>query len=86
MSPFPSYYGNKYILVVVEYFSKWSKTQALPTNDAKTVCKFLKKLFSRFGFPRPLINDRGIDFRSTQVEKGFQCYRIQHRLSTTYHS
>nr|GFB42777.1 reverse transcriptase domain-containing protein [Tanacetum cinerariifolium] len=49
MGPFPSSKGNKYILVTVDYLSKWVEAKALPTNDAQVVVKFLKSLFSRFG-------------------------------------
>nr|GEW66799.1 reverse transcriptase domain-containing protein [Tanacetum cinerariifolium] len=37
----------------VDYLSKWVEAKALPTNDARVVCKFLKSLFSRFGTPMP---------------------------------
>ncbi|GKB57714.1 reverse transcriptase domain-containing protein [Tanacetum coccineum] len=46
MGPFPSSRGNKYILVVVDYLSKWVEAKALPTNDARVVVKILKSLFS----------------------------------------
>nr|GEZ64066.1 reverse transcriptase domain-containing protein [Tanacetum cinerariifolium] len=46
--PFPSSRGNKYILVAVDYLSKWVEANALPTNDARVVYKFLKSLFARF--------------------------------------
>nr|GEV54114.1 reverse transcriptase domain-containing protein [Tanacetum cinerariifolium] len=45
MGPLPSYRGNKYILVAVDYLSKWVEAKALPTNDARVVCKFLKIIF-----------------------------------------
>lgn len=44
MGPFRSTNGNKYILVTVDYVSKSVEAQDLPTNDAKTVIKFLKWL------------------------------------------
>ncbi|GJU13706.1 reverse transcriptase domain-containing protein [Tanacetum coccineum] len=46
MGPFPSSKGNKYILVAVDYLSKWVEAKALPTNDARVVVKILKSLFS----------------------------------------
>nr|GEY60057.1 reverse transcriptase domain-containing protein [Tanacetum cinerariifolium] len=49
MGPFPSSRGNKYKLVAVDYLSKWVEAKALPTNDSRVVCKFLKNLFARFG-------------------------------------
>nr|GEZ59283.1 reverse transcriptase domain-containing protein [Tanacetum cinerariifolium] len=62
MGPFLSSKGNKYILVAVDYLSKWVKAKALPTNDARVVVKFLKSLFSWFGTPKAIINDRGTYF------------------------
>nr|GEW98390.1 reverse transcriptase domain-containing protein [Tanacetum cinerariifolium] len=56
MGPFPNSKGNKYIVVVVDYLSKWAKMKALPTNDARVVVRFLKSLFSRFGTPKAIIS------------------------------
>ncbi|GJY59148.1 reverse transcriptase domain-containing protein [Tanacetum coccineum] len=82
---FPSSRGNKYILVAVDYLSKWVEAKALPTNDARVVCKFLKTLFSRFGAPRAIISDRGTHFCNDQFTKVMLKYGVTHRLSTAYH-
>ncbi|GJZ23514.1 reverse transcriptase domain-containing protein [Tanacetum coccineum] len=42
---------NKYILVAVDYLSKWVEAKALPTNDARVVAILLKTLFFDFGIP-----------------------------------
>ncbi|GJR50605.1 reverse transcriptase domain-containing protein [Tanacetum coccineum] len=55
MGPFPNSKENKYILVAVDYVSKWVEAQALPTNDARVVIRFLRRLFARFGVPKALI-------------------------------
>nr|GEU37665.1 reverse transcriptase domain-containing protein [Tanacetum cinerariifolium] len=85
MGPFPSSRGNKYILVAVDYLSKWVESKALPTNDVRVVCKFLKNLFARFGAPRAIISDRGTHFCNDQFTKVMQKYGVTHRLSTSYH-
>nr|GEX37708.1 hypothetical protein [Tanacetum cinerariifolium] len=85
MGPFPSLRGNKYIPVAVDYLSKWVEAKALPTNDARVVCKFLKSLFARFGAPRTVISDRGTHFCNDQFAKVMLKYGVTHRLSTTYH-
>ncbi|GJR33535.1 reverse transcriptase domain-containing protein, partial [Tanacetum coccineum] len=66
---FPSSRWNKYILVAVDYISKWVEAKALPTNDARVVVKFLKSLFARFGTPRAIISDRGTHFCNDQLLK-----------------
>nr|XP_027101598.1 uncharacterized protein LOC113722501 [Coffea arabica] len=43
MGPFPSSYNNKYILLAVDYVSKWVEAISSQTNDAKVVLKFLKR-------------------------------------------
>ncbi|GJU55162.1 reverse transcriptase domain-containing protein [Tanacetum coccineum] len=85
MGPFPSSHGNKYILVAVDYLSKWVEAKALPTNDARVVVKFLKSLFARFGTPRAIISDYGTHFCNDQFAKVMSKYGVTHRLATAYH-
>ncbi|XP_052626755.1 uncharacterized protein LOC128133393 [Lactuca sativa] len=85
MGPFPMSKGNKYILVAVDYVSKWAEAQALPTNDGRVMVRFLKKLFSGFGVPKALISDRGTHFANDQLEKVLKKYGVTHKFSTSYH-
>nr|GEV71993.1 DNA-directed DNA polymerase [Tanacetum cinerariifolium] len=68
MGTFPSSHGNKYIIVAIDYLSKWVEAKALLTNDARVVVNFLKSLFTRFGTPRAIISDRG-DYRKVQMNE-----------------
>nr|GEU68017.1 reverse transcriptase domain-containing protein [Tanacetum cinerariifolium] len=85
MGLFSSSRGNKYILVAIDYLSKWVEAKALPTNDARVVCKFLKNLFTRFGTPKSIISDRGTHFCDDQFAKVMQNFGVTYRLATPYH-
>nr|GEX26266.1 reverse transcriptase domain-containing protein [Tanacetum cinerariifolium] len=85
MGPFPSSRGNKYILVAVDYLSKWVEAKVLPTNDGRVVCKFLKYHFARFGTPRAIISDQGTHFCNDQFAKVMLKFGVTHHLATSYH-
>ncbi|KAL4383251.1 hypothetical protein GQ457_15G018760 [Hibiscus cannabinus] len=86
MGPFPSSHGDLYILLAVDYVSKWVKVIATPKNDAKTVMKFLhNNIFTRFGVPRALISDEGSHFDNKLTAKALQRYGVRHRIATAYH-
>ncbi|GJX83091.1 reverse transcriptase domain-containing protein [Tanacetum coccineum] len=85
IGPFPSSKGNKYILIVVDYLTKWVEAKALPTNDARVVVKFLKSLFAQFGTPRAINSNRGTHFCNDRFAKVMSKYGVTHRLATAYH-
>lgn len=86
MGPFPSSFSNQYILVAVDYVSKWVETVALLTNDANVVIEFLKKyIFTRYGTPRAIISDGGKHFCNRHFEQLLGKYRVRHRVATPYH-
>ncbi|GKE10628.1 reverse transcriptase domain-containing protein [Tanacetum coccineum] len=85
MGPFLKSHKFEYILVDVDYVSKWAKAQALPTNDARVVITFLKKLFCHFRMPKALISDRGTHFCNKIMEKTMKRCGVNHRFSTSYH-
>ena len=63
VGPFPQLFGNLYILLVVDYVSKWVEVLACPRNDTNTVVSFLQNnILSRFGTPKTIISDRGSHF------------------------
>nr|GEV87709.1 reverse transcriptase domain-containing protein [Tanacetum cinerariifolium] len=84
MGPFPSSRGNKYILVAVDYLSKWVEAKTLVKNDARVVYKFLKNLFARFGTPQAIISDRGTHFCNDQFAKVMQNFGVTHRVATPF--
>nr|XP_009605802.1 uncharacterized protein LOC104100299 [Nicotiana tomentosiformis] len=86
MGPFVSSYGKKYILVAVDYVSKWVKVVALPTNDEKGVISFSRKnIFTRFGTPRAIISDGGTHFCKRAFAKLLEKYGVRHKVSTQNH-
>ena len=69
MGPFPPSYGFEYILLAVDYVSKWVEAKATKRAYAKTVVDFVKdRIFSRFGVPRVIISDRGTHFCNRSFE------------------
>ncbi|GJU86397.1 putative nucleotidyltransferase, ribonuclease H [Tanacetum coccineum] len=85
MGPFPSSNRNKYILVAIDYVSKWVEAQAFPISDARNVVNFLRRLFARFEIPKALISDRSTHFCNYQMKKAMKRYGVVHRFSTAYH-
>ena len=86
MGPFPSSFSHLYILLAVDYVSKWVEAIPTRTNDASVVVKFLRnQIFTRFGAPRALITDGGTQFCNKMVDKVLQKYGVRHQTSLAYH-
>ena len=86
MGTFPSSFGNIYILLVVDYVSKWVEATTCPKNDADTVVGFLQRnILSIFGTPRTIISDGGSWFANKVFEKLMNRYGIKHIMSLAYH-
>ena len=84
MGPFPPSSGKIYILLVVDYVSKWVEAVATTTNDVQVVLKFLhKNIFTRFGTPRAIVSDEGTHFKlfNNLLTK----YGVKHKVAMAYH-
>ena len=85
MGPFPSSFGNLYILLAVDYVSKWVEAIACPINDASIVARFIQRnILSRFGAPRTIISDEE-NFANKVFAKLMSKYGIRHVMRLTYH-
>jgi len=83
MGPFPIFFGNQFILVAVDYVSKWVEVVTTRTNDNRVVIKFFREnIISRFGAPRAIISDHTNYFCNRTFESLMQKYSISHKLST----
>ena len=86
MGPFPTSFGFTYILLAVDYVSKWVEAKATKTNDANVVVNFVRSnIFCRFGIPRAIISDQGTHFCNRVFWNLLKKYGVQHRTSTPYH-
>ncbi|XP_070012972.1 uncharacterized protein [Nicotiana sylvestris] len=85
MGLFVSSCGNTYILVTVDYASKWNEAIVLPKNEARSVLVFLKNIFTRFGTPRAIISDGGSYFCNKAFDTLLTKYGVTHKVTTPYH-
>ncbi|KAH9724535.1 Ribonuclease H [Citrus sinensis] len=86
MGHFPPSFGHQYILVAVDYISKWVEAIPCRANDHKVVIRFLKSnIVSRFGFPRAIISDGGAHFCNKAFKALLTKYSITHKVATPYH-
>jgi hypothetical protein len=86
MGLFPNLYGNLYILMGVDYVSKWVEVVPSKTNDHKVVVKFLRdNLFTRLGTPRAIISDGRSHFNNQAFASLIKKYWITHKVGTPYH-
>jgi hypothetical protein len=86
MGPFPNSSGFLYILVAMDYVSKWVEAVACKTNDHRVVVEFLEDtIFARFVTPRAIISDGGTHFCNQIFEQLMKKYFITHKVATPYH-
>ncbi|GBC11726.1 protein NYNRIN-like [Rhizophagus irregularis DAOM 181602=DAOM 197198] len=77
---------NRYIIVAMDYFTKWPEARATKRDTAEEVVKFLyEDIICRHGCPRKIISDRGKHFDNKMVELLTKKFEIKHNLSTSYH-
>ena len=85
MGPFPPSFGNLYILLVVDYVSKWLRVITCPINDSNTVVGFIQRnILSRFRALRTIISDKGSHFANKLFAKLLSRYGVKHVMGFSY--
>jgi len=74
--------NNRYIIVLVDYLTKWVESEPLKTTESEDVIKFLKKVFS---IPEVLVTDNGPQFISDKTKAFLDLHDVFVYYITTYH-
>ena len=78
--------GNKYILIIGDYFSKWTEAYAIPNQEATTVARVLFEEFvARFGIPRQIHSDQGRNFESKVFQEMCKSLGMDKTRTTPLH-
>jgi hypothetical protein len=86
MRPFLKSKNYEYILVVVDYVSKWVKAMPCKAADAKNFKKMFEEIiFPRFGVPKMVISDGGTHFTDKNFHNYLSKHGICHNVTTPYH-
>ena len=86
MGPFPPSDGKEYILVAVDYVSKWVEAIPTRTNTHREILRFVtRNIFSRYRCPRAIISDGGSHFNNAHFRALLKRYGVHHRVTTPYH-
>src|SRR5438445_11074691 len=78
--------GNKYIIVAIDYFTKWPEAKAVKEATAKEVSTFiLEEIICRHGCPKRILTDRGSHFNNEMIRELTEKFKVKHGFSLPYH-
>jgi transposase InsO family protein len=74
-----------YILVAMDYMTKWVEAVAFPNATEEVIIKFLFEPFVCYGLPKEVIMDEGSQFTAHKISSTLCNYDIKHRVTSPYH-
>ena len=78
--------GNRYIIVAMDYFTKWPEAKAVPADTAKETEQFIyENIICQHGCPQIILSDRGTHFKNQLIDGLTERFEIKHLFSTPYH-
>lgn len=81
----PSKHGNRYILTLMDYATRYPDAVALPSIETERVAEALVEMFSRFGVPNEVLSDRGTNFTSDLMKEVARLLSVRQLHTTPYH-
>ncbi|CAB4494325.1 unnamed protein product [Rhizophagus irregularis] len=77
--------GNRYIIVAIDYFTKWPEARAISNIKAETVAKFIyEEIICKHGVPQEILSDKGTSFMNKLIDELCENYQTKHRLTLAY--
>ncbi|KAA3479025.1 RNA-directed DNA polymerase [Gossypium australe] len=78
--------GNRFIFVVIDYFTKWVEAASYANVTKTTISKFLKKgTICRYGMPEKIVSDNTLNLNNSAIAEVYSQFNIKHHNSSPYH-
>jgi len=78
--------GNRYVIVAIDYFTKWAEARATPDSTAKTTARFIyEEIILRHGCPQVIQTDNGTSFNNQLMAELSNQFSIRHSFVSPYH-
>ena len=77
--------GNRYILTIADYFTKWTEAYPMTNMEATTVANILYTFICRFGTPSYLHTDQGRNFEAKVIQELCVLMGIKKTRTSPYH-
>src|SRR6266542_1685290 len=78
--------GNRYIVIIIDYFTRWLEARVIKVANAETVATFIyEKIICQFGLPKVLQSDCEIHFVNKVIQKLIKRFKIRYSLSSLYY-
>ncbi|MCO5564238.1 hypothetical protein L7F22_017896 [Adiantum nelumboides] len=76
----------QYIIVAIDYLTKWVEAKSTRKNDARSIAAFLyENVFTRYGLPIEIVRDRGTHFLNEVIEYLLSEFMVIHNKFAPYH-
>ena len=72
--------GHHFILVAIDYFTKWVEAASYASVTRNVVVRFIKEIICRYGLPRKIITDNAANLNNKMMKEICEDFKIQHLI------